>query len=178
MSAYVSENGDQIIATFSEEIGPPPVLREISELVDVDLGLFYAAVMTVWDDGFLVLVRFGDLSGTQLTLSLDSTIYTDMSVRLEYGNVFAQDARGLFLDDAGNALRFFRSQDVTNTSTVERPDDAKRYVILVRDYGLVVDEGRSGTYTLKLIEEPTADTTVTISAYPKNSPVRICPSVI
>ena len=154
------------------------MLREISELVDVDLGLFYAAVMTVWDDGFLVLVRFGDLSGTQLTLSLDSTIYTDMSVRLEYGNVFAQDARGLFLDDAGNALRLFRSQDVTNTSTVERPDDAKRYVILVRDYGLVVDEGRSGTYTLQLIEEPTADTTVTISAYPKNSPVRICPSVI
>ena len=146
MSAYVSENGDQIIATFSEEIGPPPVLREINELVDVDLGLFYAAVMTVWDDGFdnrfLVLVRFGDLSGTQLTLSLGSTIYTDMSVRLEYGNVFAHDARGLFLDDAGNALRFFRSQDVTNTSTVERPDDAKRYVILVRDYGLVVDESR------------------------------------
>ena len=66
-----------------------------------------------------------------------------MSVRLEYSNVFAQDARGLFLDDAGNALRPFRSQDVTNTSTVERPDDAKRYVILVRDYGLVVDEGRS-----------------------------------
>ena len=90
-----------------------------------------------------MMVRFGDLSGTQLTLSLGSTIYTDMSVRLEYVNVFAQDARGLFLDDAGNALRLFRSQNVTNTSTVERPDDAKRYVILVRDYGLVVDEGRS-----------------------------------
>ena len=73
MSAYVSENGDQIIATFSEEIGPTPLLREISELVDVDLGLLYAAVMTVWDDGFdkrfLVLVRFGDLSWTQLPLS-------------------------------------------------------------------------------------------------------------
>ena len=111
-SAAVSEDGTQVVVTFSEALTPPSLLQWLSDTLNLPLGLFYRAVVDVTIGGEEVEMSDASLSGTNLTLTLadNRAIFPGRKMQVAYDNIFAADAVGLFMDDAGNALENFSAQ--------------------------------------------------------------------
>ena len=165
-SARLKTDGYTLELTFSENIGPPALLRTVAELVDVDLDAFYGAVMDVEVAGELTYVKYADISDNELVIELEILVASGATVRVAYDNIFATDAVGLFVDDAGNALQTFSWQNVTNESTVsaESADVLEASLVISATKLRVTEGGDAATYTVKLAEQPTSNVTVDITS--------------
>ena len=163
-SAKLKTDGYTLEVVFSEDIEPPALLSTVAGLVNIELDAFYGAVMDVEVDGELTYVKYADLLDDELVIELEITVASGAVVRVAYDNIFAEDAVGLFVDGAGNALQNFSWQTVTNESTVsEESADVLEPSLVISTTKLKVTEGGdAATYTVKLAEEPTGNVTVFI----------------
>ena len=77
-----------------------------------------------------------------------------------------ESSRGLILP-AGNAREAFSDQEVTNNSTV--PDIENPLWAVVSADSLTIDEEGSGTYTMKLGDQPGENVVVSLSVSPRGN---------
>ena len=156
-SAQTSALGEEVRVKFSENVGAPPLLSQISQLTGLDLGVFYAAVLDVTVDGNPVIPDAASISGDTITLGMpdESQIQTGQVVKVSYDNIFALDAPGLFVDSKGNALNSFGPKSVENSSDYNpaggnRGLNAPRLVLSKTQ--IRVPEESSVTYTVAMTE--------------------------
>ncbi|MCY3737792.1 MAG: hypothetical protein OXG13_15390, partial [Gemmatimonadaceae bacterium] len=136
-----------------------------STMVNVALDRFYIAVVGVTVDDDEVVPTAASLADSTLTMTLGSAVTQSQEVEVAYDNIFARNAVGLFIDGAGNALRPFSSQDVTNNSTVaDAPAGDDPPALTLSHTGFEITEGVTVDYTVVLGSEPSADVTVTITS--------------
>ncbi len=168
-SAETSENGTEVTLTFSENIEVSSMLQTLSTLFDVNLDLFFRAVLdVVVDDDEFTEETGATLSGNTIVLSLGTAITEGQDVEVNYNNNFASDSKGLFRDTAGNTLALFSGKSVTNNSTeADAAEDTTNLVLSKSE--LKFPEGSSGTVKIKLSSAPTADVTVEPSVYPTSN---------
>ena len=157
--AATSTDGKTITLTFSENIAVSGQVNWLSEFLGVDQSLILIEVIRVTVAGIGVRPHSVSISGTDLILTLDTAITQGQTVTVSYILGHVSD---ILTDTAGNALSAFTNQEVTNNSTVAAGTIAKGVVLNPTD--LRIDEGQTGTYTVALATQPTADVTVTISS--------------
>lgn len=168
-SAETSGDGTEVTLTFSENIEVSSMLQTLSTLFDVNLDLFFRAVLdVVVDDDEFTEETGATLSGNTIVLSLGTAITEGQDVEVNYNNNFASDSKGLFRDTAGNTLALFSGKSVTNNSTeADAAEDTTNLVLSKSE--LKFPEGSSGTVKIKLSSAPTADVTVEPSVYPTSN---------
>ena len=165
VSAATSTDGGQVVLTFSERITVPALLRSIVRLVNVGLARFFIAVVGVTVDGDEVIPFTAGISWTNLIMTLGTPVTRGQEVAVAYDNIFARDAVGIFIDEAGNALQNFPSQTVTNRSTVaDSGEEDTTPDLTLSATELTVTEGETATYTVALGSQPTANVTVAIAS--------------
>ena len=84
---------------------------------------------------------------------------------VSYDNLFIETGESIFEDLRGNNLLTFAEQPATNGSTVADVDRPGGGLALSRT-DLLIYEGQSGTYTVALTSQPTADVSVAIGQRP------------
>ena len=156
--------GEYITLNFSETITVPEILRTISSSVNVDLGQFYIAVISVTVDGDLVKPSSATINDAQLRLNLAASVTQSQRVNVAYDNIFARDAVGLFIDRVGNPLQNFSSTPVSNVSNVPDAEESDVKDLVLSLTELRVTEGESGTYTVKLEAQPSDSVNVYLSS--------------
>ena len=187
VSAQTDKNGQTVTLTFSEAVSLPPLLTQISELLDIDHYLFIRAVLDVYVDGESAAWYPNSSSTssspdtwTEMDFSVFPEINQDQSVTVSYDNVFARDAARLFIDAAGNALEFFSDETVTNNSTliaVDYIESSSPKLVLSPSTDAKVTEGESLQYDLSLSSRPESTVTVYLIAFP-NSALTVGPLII
>ena len=165
-ASSVPAGGEKVVVEFSEDISVPSLLSTLSNSLNLDVGLFYRAVMDVSVDGKLQPLTGATLSGNELTLTLEESIKRGQNVTVLYNNIFARDAEGIFIDGGGNLLANFGAQSATNGSTQASSNEGSSASVVVSPGEMRVAEGGSSTYDVKLSGAPTAEVTVNVSAYP------------
>ncbi len=165
VSAATSDDGTRVVLTFSERITVPALLRSIVRIVRVGLARFFIAVIGVTVDGDEVIPFTAGISRTNLIMTLREPVTRGQEVAVAYDNIFARDAVGIFIDEAGNALQNFPSRPVTNRSTVadSEEEDTTPDLKLSRTE-LPVTEGENAAYSVALGSQPTASVTVAIAS--------------
>ncbi len=162
--ATILSPGNYVNVYFKEAIDVPAILRTISSQVNVNLGQFYIAVMRVKVDGDVVRPSSASLHGTILRLNLNPPVTQSQSVRVDYNNIFARDAVGLFIDRAGNPLANFGTKRVWNQSQVADAEESNVPKLVLSLTELTVTEGESETYTVTLEKVPSDSVSVNISS--------------
>ena len=101
-SAEVYHTGGKVNLFFSEHVEVPRILYTIRSIVNVNLGQFYIAVLTLEVDGHQVRPSSASLHGLslQLRFSPSNRVTESQEVEVSYDNIFARDAAGL-VEDAG-----------------------------------------------------------------------------
>ena len=163
-SVRTSQDGSQVILTFSENVQLEPSLHTLSAFAGIDVSVYLRALIDVYVDGHRAHTHGAVISGKELTLAMDSEITQGQSVEIAYDDVFARDVPGVIVDHADNPLAHFSNQSVTNAST--QPADADANWPVISAYSLTIPEGRNGTYTVALGIQPSADVTVSLSIAP------------
>ena len=163
-SAATSEDGSQVLVTFSEMVHVRPGIRTLSKFAGVDVGIYLRTLVDVFVDEHRPNINGAEVSGAVLTLTMVSPITQGQWVELAYDNIFSEDVSGLLIDDAGNALEAFSGHEVANNSTV--PDIENPLWPKVSADSLTVEEGGSVTYTMKLGSQPEEDVAVSLSVFP------------
>ncbi len=159
-----SQDGSQVIITFSENVQVRPDLQTLSSFAGVDVGVYLRALIDVFVDGHRAHTHGAAISGKELTLTLDTAITQGQDVEVAYDDLFARDVPGVIVDHAGNPLEHFSSQTVANESILPANADANWPVISA--YSLTVAEGQTGTYTVALGAQPDQDVTISLSISP------------
>ena len=164
-SAQISSDGGTLTITFSEPLTVPALIRQLIDAYNMDIGIFLRAMLTVTVDGHTNHAVTSSLSGDTGTLRLETPhVGSGQTVTVAFNNPFAVSGRGLFVDEAGNVLENFGPQTVTNNATAPAAELGEMPV--VSTLHLALDEGQSGSYTVKLPSQPDTDTTVSVIAYP------------
>ena len=163
-SAHTSEDGSQVILTFSEDIQVRPDLQTLSAYAGVDVGVYLRAIIDVFVNGHRAHTGAAVVSGKHLTLTLDTPIYHSQQVEVGHDDVFARNVPGVIVDHAGNPLDHFSNQAATNNSALAAGSTVNWPVI--SDYSLTIGEGDVGEYTVALGAQPAGDVTVTLSIAP------------
>ena len=156
VSAATSTDGTTITLTFSENIAVSAQVSWLSEFLGADQSLILIEVLRVTVAGMGVRPHSANISGTNLTLTLDTPVTQGQTITVSYILGHVSD---IFTDTAGNALS---AQNVTNNSTVAAGTTSAGLVMNPTE--LRIDEGTTATYTVALTTQPTADVTVTISS--------------
>lgn len=174
-SARTDSGGENVIITFSEDIGLPAIVTVIADQHDITLHTFYRAVTTVTIDGEVNLALWASLSGNELTLRLETpTVGAGQEVTVSYDNIFARDAPGLFVDGAGNPLATFGPQTVDNQAWVPAKSATPGPVISPAE--ITIDEGSSATIDVSLPSQPDGD--VTVSVFSAVAAVEVSPGTL
>ncbi len=165
-SAEVLHTGRQVNLFFSEQVTIPRILRTISGIVNVNLGQFYIAVLTLEVDGDQVRPSSASLHGLTLQLGLNASnrVTENQRVKISYDNIFARDAVGLFIDRVGNPMANFgaaTAQNLSNQADAEEPDVGQ--LVLSRNE-LRINEGETRGYTVALESQPSDSVTVAVSS--------------
>ena len=163
-SVRTSQDGSQVIITFSENVQVRPDLQTLSSFAGVDVGVYLRALIDVFVDDHRAHTHGAAISGKELTLTMDTAITQGQDVEVAYDDVFARDVPGVIVDHAGNPLEHFSSQMVANESTL--PADADANWPVISAYSLAVAEGQTGTYTVALGAQPDEDVTVSLTISP------------
>ena len=164
-SAETSEDGTEVVVSFTENVHVLPEVRILSAFAGVDIGIYLQTLVDVFVDDHRPYITDAEISGTELTLTLDTPITGGQTVEVAYDNVFAADVSGLLVDDAGNALAPFSDHVVTNNSTLADNPDA--LWAMVSSHSLTVKKGGSSTYTMTLGSQPEEDVTVSLTVMPE-----------
>ena len=165
-SAEVLHTGSTVNLFFSEHVTVPRILYTIRSIVNVNLGQFFIAVLTVEVDGDQVRPSSASIHGLSLQLHLypSDRVTDSQRVKVSYDNIFARDAVGLFIDRAGNPLANFGATSARNTSNqadTEEPDVGE--LVLSRNE-FRITEGETKGYTVALESQPSDSVTVAISS--------------
>ncbi|MDE3256603.1 MAG: hypothetical protein OYM47_02065 [Gemmatimonadota bacterium] len=165
-SAEVLHTGSTVNLFFSEHVTVPRILYTIRSIVNVNLGQFFIAVLTVEVDGDQVRPSSASLHGLSLQLHLypSDRVTESQRVKVSYDNIFARDAVGLFIDRAGNPLGNFGATSARNTSNradAEEPDAGE---LVLSQTELRITEGETKGYTVALESQPSDSVTVAISS--------------
>lgn len=177
LDAETSISGEEVIITFSEEIGPVPLLLRAAQTVGIDVGVFYQAIFNVYVDDFEVVPSSASIQDNQLWLSVLQPISDEQKVSVSYDNLFAKAAPGLLVDQGGNPLANFDSRSAENLSTIgsvfspEEPteqDVANPVILGLTNTAITMSEGGTATYTVVMGHAPLEgdETTVQISSVP------------
>ena len=176
-SAVTNEAGTRIIITFSEDVTLSPLVNFVYEYVNelFALSYFTRAVLDVTVDGHRDLLdEDTELSGNKLEIVLEApVIAAGQQVRISYNNVFAVNSGGVFVDLSGNPLATFGDMVVDNRSTVTPAQTFSPGPIwnitgqtAAGWRSMTLDEGSSGTFTVKLASEPSQEVTVYMHIFP------------
>ena len=165
-SAETSEDGEivTITITITEDVDVASQLRTLTTFAGVDVGVYLQVLVDVFADGHRMYATGAEMSGTDLTVTMDEAITQGQAVTVAYDNIFAKDQPGILVDVAGNAVEQFSSQIVTNNSSVADNDEAIWPVL--SSHSLTVAEGLSDTYTVALDSQPDSDVTVSLTVVP------------
>ena len=98
-------------------------------------------------------------------MTVSEPITQGQTVTVSYDNLFIETGESIFEDLRGNNLLTFAEQPATNGSTVADVDRPGGGLALSRT-DLLIYEGQSGTYTVALTSQPTADVSVAIGQRP------------
>ena len=164
-SAETSEDGTEVVVSFTENVHVLPEVRILSAFAGVDIGIYLQTLVDVFVDDHRPYITGAEISGTELTLTLDTPITGGQTVEVAYDNVFAAEVSGLLVDDAGNALAPFSDHVVTNNSTLA--DNPNALWAMVSSHSLTVEKGGSSTYTMTLGSQPEEDVTVSLTVMPE-----------
>ena len=159
-SARVSTDGTQVMVTLTEDIKSPSILRAFG----LQTSLLQSLALDVWVDGELPVRSAAAVSGDTVTLTMPEPITQGQTVTVSYDNLFTNSER-IFSDLYGNNLPAFTKQPATNHSTVTDVTQPGGGMALSRT-DLIIKEGDTGTYTVVLTSQPTADVTVSIDDHP------------
>ena len=172
LNVETSTEGSEVILTFSEEIGPAPLLLRAAQLVGVDAGVFYQALFNVYVDGFEVVPSGASIDGNQLWLSVLQPVDDEQKVGVSYDNLFAKAAPGILLDRGGNPLASFGTRSADNLSeySPEAPAEVESVpvILTLTNTNITMAEGGTASYTVRMAHEPldVGETTVRISSVP------------
>ena len=156
-SAQVSADGTQVMVTLTEDIKSPSILRAFG----LQTSLLQSLALDVRVDGELPVRSDATVSGDTVTLTMSEPITQGQTVTVSYDNLFTNSER-IFSDLHGNHLPAFTKQPATNHSTVPGVTQPGGGLALSRT-DLIINEGSTGTYTVVLTSQPTADVAVTIA---------------
>ena len=159
-SAQVSNDGAQVMVTLTEDIKSPSRLRAFG----LQTGLLQSLALDVWVDDELPARSDAAVSGDTVTLTMPEPITQGQTVTVSYDNLFTNSER-IFSDLHGNHLPAFTKQPVANQSTVAGVTQPRGGMALSRT-DLIINEGSTGTYTVVLTSQPTADVAVAIADHP------------
>ena len=159
-SARVSADGAQVMVTLTEDIKSPSILRAFG----LQTSLLQSLALDVWVDGELPVRSDAAVSGDTVTLTMAEPITQGQTVTVSYDNLFTNSER-IFSDLYGNNLPAFTKQPATNHSTVAGVTQPGGGMALSRT-DLIINEGSTGTYTVVLTSQPTADVTVSVDDHP------------
>ena len=157
VSAMTSEDGIQVMVTFSEDITVIPLVATLAERYGVTQGMILKDLFNVTVAGKDNLLISSSYSGPVVTLRLEGpNARTGQEVRVAYNNIFTEDPGGVLTDSAGNALARFDAQPVTNASV---DDSALNFVDqpALDKSTLSICEGQTGTYGVSLPSQPTGN---------------------
>ena len=163
-SARTSAGGSEVTVTFSEDVDVSSQLRTLSSFGGVDVGVFLRVLFDVFVGGHRVHTTGASISGSDLTLTLDTEIAQGQAVTVSYDNLFTQDVSDMIVDGADNPLANFTGETVDNRSTVTGDEDAIWPTISAHSVTLAA--GSTGTYTVALGSQPDADVTVSLTVSP------------
>ena len=130
----------------------------------VELGIYLQMLVDILADDHRMHTSGAEISGTDLTLTLDTPISQGQSVTVTCDNFFTSHLPGLLTGKAGNALGHFTGQSVTNNSTAAANEDAIWPVL--SEHSLTVAEGGTSTYTIAQDSQPEEDVTVSLTISP------------
>ena len=164
VGAATSTDGGEVTLTFSEAVHVSEQLRTLSTFAGVDAGVYLQVVIDVFADGHRMHTSGARVSGTDLTLALDTALLSGQEVTVSYDNIFTTDLPDLLEDNAGNALAAFAAQSVTNNSTLA--DDSNFLWPVLSANSLIMAEGSSATYTVALDSKPDEDVTISLAVNP------------
>ena len=159
-SAQVSADGTQVMVTLTEDITSPSILRAFG----IQTSLLQSLALDVWVDDELPVRSDAAVSGDTVTLTMSEPITQGQTVTVSYDNLFT-NSEPIFSDLHGNNLPAFTKQPATNHSTVPGVSQPGGGLALSRT-DLIINEGSTGTYTVVLTSQPTADVAVTIADHP------------
>ena len=165
--AAVPEDGGSVILYFSEVIGLPPLVTDLSDVLKTPLWLFYTGVLDLTADGRAVQPSGANAANGTIVLQLseENRIGQGQQVAVAYDNLFATDSIGLFVDGAGNPLLNFGAKRVNNQSTVGIPPaGGPSGSLTFSSTEISVRRGQSQSYTVRLAAQPNADVTVTLGS--------------
>ena len=160
-NAQVSSDGTQVAVTFNEGIRSPAILRAFG----VQTSLLQSLALDVRVDGEIAVRSDAAVSGDTITLTVSEPITQGQTVTVSYDNLFIETGESIFEDLRGNSLLPFAEQSATNGSTVADVNRPGGGLALSRT-DLLIYEGQSGTYTVALTSQPTADVSVAIGQRP------------
>ena len=157
VSATTSEDGIQVMVTFSEDITVIPLVATLAERYGVAQGMILKDLFNVTVAGKDNLLISSSYSGPVVTLRLEGpNPRTGQEVRVAYNNIFTEEPGGVLTDSAGNALARFDAQPVTNASV---DDSALNFVDqpVLDKSTLSICEGQTGSYGVSLPSQPTGN---------------------
>lgn len=160
-SASTSDDGSEVIVTFSEDVHIRSDLRTLLAFADIDAGIYLRSLLDIFVDGNRPRITDASVSGSELTLTMGTAITSGQSVSIHYDNVFAKDVQGLLVDRAGNSLAEFSDQSVANDSTLD--DDPDAIWTVEGSHIVTVGEGDSSTLSFTLSSQPDEDVTISLA---------------
>ncbi len=163
-SAETSAGGSEVTITFDEDVDVSSSLRTLSSFAGLDVGIFLRVLFDIFVDDHRIHTTGASISGSELTLSLDTEITEGQDVEVSYDNSFTEDVSDMLVDGAGNALVSFTEETVTNNSTVTANDDTIWPVLSA--HSITLTEGSTGTFTVALGSEPDEDVAVSLTVTP------------
>ena len=165
-SAEVYHTGSRVNLFFSEHVDVPRILYTIRSIVNVNLGQFFIAVLSLEVDGDQVRPSSASLHGLSLQLNLyaSNRVTESQRVKVSYDNIFARDAVGLFIDRAGNPLANFDATSVPNNSNQADTDEPDVGELVLSRNEIRIIEGERKGYTVALASQPSDSVTVAVSS--------------
>ena len=169
-SARTSQDGSQVIISFSEDIRVRPDLQTLSAFAGVYVGVYLRALIDVFVNDHRAHTPGGHIrQGPHLRQGPHPHHghgnQAGTEIKVAYDDVFARDVPGVIVDHAANPLEHFAAQSAANQSTLPADADANWPVIGV--YSLAIAEGGTGSYTVALGAQTSEDMTVSLSIAPE-----------
>ena len=76
-SASTSDDGSEVVITFSEDVQIRSELRTLFAYADIDAGIYLRSLLDIFVDGNRPRMRDASVSGAELTLTMDTPITSD-----------------------------------------------------------------------------------------------------
>ena len=164
--------GEDIILTFSEPITVPDFVQEAADLANLDVSVFYRAVMDVTIAGHRDITHGASLSDSILTLRVTTpSIEKGQEVLVSYDNPFTVDATnldagGLIVDLAGNPLGTFAAQTAVNAVSHDQTFNWVPPPVVSLSALEISESGGEASFTVVLPSQPSDSVSMNLYVVP------------